>query len=164
MIVGFPPVADARSRVLILGSMPSEASLAKGQYYAHPRNAFWPLMSALLGEPQRSDYAARLDMLLRHGVALWDVAAACEREGSGDAAIRDVIVNDFPAFFAAHPAIRRVYFNGGKAWALYRQHVLPTVDGYVCERLGSTSPAHVISFEARLMDWRRLTDYLREEA
>ena len=88
MITGFAPIADEDSRVLILGSMPSEASLAKGEYYGHPRNAFWPLISALLGEPMRSSYAERVDMLRRNGIALWDVAASCEREGSGDAAIR----------------------------------------------------------------------------
>ncbi len=103
MITGFAPIVDEDSRVLILGSMPSEASLAKGEYYGHPRNAFWPLISALLGEPMRSSYAARVDMLRRNGIALWDVVASCEREGSGDAAIRRVVVNDFPAFYAAHP-------------------------------------------------------------
>jgi hypoxanthine-DNA glycosylase len=163
MIAGFAPIADAGSRVLILGSMPSEASLAKGEYYGHPRNAFWPLVSALFGESFRNDYAARVDMLLRHGVALWDVVASCEREGSGDAAIRRVTVNGFPAFYAAHPAIRYVFFNGGKAWELYKRYVGWMEDGHIYERLGSTSPAHAVSFEVRLEDWQRLIDRLREE-
>lgn len=163
MITGFAPIADDDSRVLILGSMPSEASLAKSEYYGHPRNAFWPLISALLGEPLRSSYAARADMLLRHGIALWDVVASCERAGSSDAAIRNVVANDFPAFLAAHPKIRYIFFNGGKAWELYKKHIGLNDDRYVYERLGSTSPAHAVPFEARLRDWKRLTERLREE-
>jgi TDG/mug DNA glycosylase family protein len=164
MITGFAPIADEDSCVLILGSMPSEASLAKGEYYGHPRNAFWPLISALLGEPLRSSYAARVDMLLRHGIALWDVVASCEREGSGDAAIRHVVVNDFPAFYAAHPNIRYVFFNGRKAWELYKKHVGLNEDRYVYEQLGSTSPAHAVPFEERLRDWQRMIKRLREES
>jgi len=164
MITGFAPIADEDSRALILGSMPSEASLAKGEYYGHPRNAFWPLISALLGEPMRSSYAARVDMLRRNGIALWDVVASCEREGSGDAAIRRVVVNDFPAFYAAHPNIRYVFFNGGKAWELYKRHVGFDEGRHVYERLGSTSPAHAVPFESRLKDWQRLITRLREEA
>jgi len=163
MISGFAPIVNEDSRVLILGSMPSEASLAKGEYYGNPRNAFWPLVSVLLGEPYRSSYMARVDMLLRHGIALWDVAASCERQGSSDAEIRRVSVNGFPAFYAAHPGIRSVFFNGGKAWALYKRYVGLTENEFFYQRLGSTSPAHAVSFEARLRDWQRLTDRLRGE-
>lgn len=161
MIYGFEPIADANSRILILGSMPSEASLKKGEYYGHPRNAFWPLITALLGEPYQNDYAARKAMLLRHGVALWDVAAACEREGSSDAAIRNVAANDFTAFFAAHPGIKRVFFNGAAAHALYKKYI-GFNNRILYEKLGSTSPAHAVSFQSRLDDWRRLTTYIRE--
>jgi TDG/mug DNA glycosylase family protein len=163
MITGFAPIADERSLVLILGSMPSEASLAKGEYYGHPRNAFWPLMSALLKEPVNSGYPDRVDMLLRHRIALWDVVASCERDGSSDADIHNVSANDFSAFFAAHPAIRHVFFNGGKAYELYKKHSKPEDKGIVCHRLGSTSPAHAISFETRLNDWKCLLNHLREE-
>ncbi len=161
LIRGFAPIADANSRVLILGSMPSEASLAKSEYYGHPRNAFWPLVSALLGEPYREEYAARKAMLLRHGIALWDVAAACEREGSGDAAIRNVTANDFPSFFTAHPAVMHVFFNGSKAYELYKRHVGFSEGRFRYDRLGSTSPAHAISFEERLNDWTRILTHLK---
>ena len=161
MITGFAPIVNEDCRMLILGSMPSEASLAMGEYYGNPRNAFWPLVSDLLGEPYRSDYAARVDMLLRHGIALWDVVASCDRQGSGDADIRNVKVNDFPAFYTAHPRIRYVFFNGGKAWELYKRHVGMTESRHIYERLGSTSPAHAVSFEARLHDWRQLSNHLR---
>jgi len=163
MITGFAPLADKRSRVLILGSMPSTASLAKSEYYGNPRNAFWTLVCALLGEPLRSDYTARVDMLLRHEIALWDVVTSCEREGSGDASIRNVTVNNFPAFFVEHPAIRYVFFNGGKAYALYKKHVGIEEGKITFERLGSTSPAHAILFEARLKDWQRITACLNKE-
>lgn len=159
-IRGFAPVADENCRVLILGSMPSVASLEKGEYYGHPRNAFWPLVSALFGEPYREDYAARKAMLLRRGVALWDVAAACAREGSSDAAIRDVTVNDFAAFFSAHPAVKQVFFNGAKAQELFKKRVGLVFDGMQYHRLGSTSPAHAISFDKRLEDWRRMLPYI----
>ena len=100
-IVGFPPVFDSGSRILILGSMPGEASLAAGQYYAHPRNAFWPLIAGVLGVSMPVDYADRLAMLQASGVALWDVIARCKRQGSLDSAIvaDTVCVNDFEGFF-----------------------------------------------------------------
>ncbi len=162
MLYGFEPIADENSRVLILGSMPSEASLVKGEYYGHPRNAFWPLISAILGESYMSSYEARKAMLLRHGVALWDVVAACRREGSSDAAIRAVTVNDFPAFYLAHQQVRHVYFNGGKAFELYKKHIGFSQPDLSYDRLGSTSPAHAVGFEQRMEDWKRLTVSLRE--
>lgn len=163
MIYGFGPIADANSRVLILGSMPSEASLAKGEYYGHSRNAFWPLISELLREAYVSSYEARKAMLLRHGVALWDVVAACEREGSSDAAIKNVLPNDFSSFFAAHHQVRRIFFNGAKAFELYKKHIGFSYEGISYDRLGSTSPAHAVSFQRRMADWKRLTEYLDEE-
>ena len=163
MIYGFGPIADSNSRVLILGSMPSEASLAKGEYYGHPQNAFWRLISEILEEPYDSDYEARKAMLLRNHVALWDVVAACEREGSSDAAIKTVTVNDFASFYTAHQQIRRVCFNGGKAFELYKKHIGLSSHGISYDRLGSTSPAHAVSFQRRLDDWKRLKEYIRGE-
>ena len=163
MIYGFGPIADSNSRVLILGSMPSEASLAKGEYYGHPQNAFWRLISAILEEPYDSGYEARKAMLLRHNVALWDVVAACEREGSSDAAIKTVTANDFASFYKEHPLIKYVYFNGGKAFELYKKHMGFSDQSIGYDRLGSTSPAHAVSFQKRLDDWKRLKEYLRGE-
>jgi len=153
---GFAPIADENSRILILGSMPSVESLRREQYYGNPQNAFWRLMAALLGEPYAEDYANRTAMLLRHGVALWDVLRSCEREGSLDSNIKRPEVNDFAAFFAAHPRISRVYLNGGKAYALFKKHVGFDFPGIEFARLGSTSPAHAVPFEQRLSDWRRI--------
>jgi hypoxanthine-DNA glycosylase len=155
-LIGFPPIEDERSRILILGSMPSVASLKKGQYYGHPHNAFWRLMPELLGEPFTEDYGERKAMLLRHGIALWDVVYRCERAGSLDANIKNPQINDFPSFFSIHPLIRRVYFNGAVAYNLFRRYAGLSFPGITFARLGSTSPAHAVLFEQRLADWRQI--------
>lgn len=156
---GFAPVASSGSRVLVLGSMPGVASLKQVRYYAHPRNAFWPIAAQVLGFDPALDYPQRLQALQAGGVALWDVLQACERPGSLDADIRpDTLVpNDFAAFLTDHPAITRICFNGAKAAALYRRHVLPTLPqaGLEYRDLPSTSPAHAAaSFEKKLAAWR----------
>jgi hypoxanthine-DNA glycosylase len=142
----FAPIADARARVLILGSMPGRASLAAGQYYAHAHNLFWRILGELTGAGPAASYATRTRALKSHGIALWDVLASCVREGSLDAAIDDARANDFAAFYRAHPGIAQVYFNGAKAEACYRRQVLPVLAPGLgpqrCARLPSTSPAN----------------------
>lgn len=145
---GFPPIADAHARVLILGSLPGQESLRQQQYYAQPRNAFWTLMGRLFGAGPDLPYDERARRLIQSGVALWDVCAAAHRPGSLDAAIRpdSVVPNDFAPFIAAHPHIRLIAFNGSKAAELYRRLVLPGLpaahQAIRCETLPSTSPAH----------------------
>lgn len=157
---GFPPISRPDARVLILGSMPSRESLAQGQYYAHPRNAFWPIMTTLL-EFNAGDYAQRTGQLTARGVAVWDVLQACYRSGSLDSAIanRGMVTNDFPAFLRRHPHLRRIYFNGSKAEALYLKQVLPALSRAAASlplrRLPSTSPAHAgLSLEQKRAAWR----------
>ena len=155
---GFAPVAADDARVLVLGSMPGVASLRQAQYYAHPRNAFWPLAAQIFGFDPGMDYDERLRALQANGVALWDVLQACERPGSLDADIRrDTLVpNDFGAFLARHPSIMRICFNGAKAAAMFRRHVLPGLPGapLPCVELPSTSPAHAAaSFAQKLASW-----------
>lgn len=157
-IRSFPPVAAPDARRLILGSMPGEASLNAGQYYAHPRNAFWRIMGDLLGAGPALPYPARLARLTAAGIALWDVVADCERRGSLDAAIvrESVQANDFRHFFAEHPGIEQVFFNGAAAEKLFRRHVLPGLDGVPIElhRLPSTSPAHAArGYADKLAAW-----------
>jgi len=144
----FAPVADKKARALILGSMPGEASLKAGQYYAHPRNAFWSIVCRVLGARGELSYEARLRLLKAHGLALWDVLGSCVRPGSSDSAIQksSIRVNEFAAFFRAHPGIRYVFFNGAKAEECYRKYALPALPAGCAaleyRRLPSTSPAH----------------------
>ena len=155
---GFPPVAAPGARVLILGSMPGQASLRASQYYAHERNAFWRIMGDLLGAGPELPYAQRLEKLTGAGIALWDVIAACERPGSLDADIvgSSVAPNDFAAFFAVHRDIARVFFNGAAAETAFRRHVLPGLAGASLRliRLPSSSPAHAArSYAEKLTAW-----------
>jgi hypoxanthine-DNA glycosylase len=155
----FPPVARRDAEVLILGSMPGAASLAANQYYAHPRNAFWRIMGSVLGFDPAAPYAVRVNALKTARIALWDVLRSCVRPGSLDAMIADEEPNDFAAFFRAHRRIARVYFNGAKAEASFRRHVLPALDarGIAFARLPSTSPAHAaLSLARKTAAWRRV--------
>lgn len=159
----FPPIEDARARVLVLGSMPGAASLAAGRYYAHPRNLFWPIVCDLLGADPALPYASRARLLKAGGIALWDVLETCAREGSLDSAIDDatVVANDFATFYRRHPRIERVFFNGAKAESAYRRHVAAAVRTLgrprIYVRLPSTSPAHAALPFARKRDaWRAI--------
>jgi len=157
-IRSFAPLVDAASRVLVLGSMPGVASLEADRYYAHARNQFWPIVGRLCGFDPALPYDTRLAHLRAHGIALWDVAGECIRPGSLDARIQagSVSPNDIGGLLAHHPGIARVRFNGAAAEALFRRHVLPTLDPVPdLLRLPSTSPAHAaMGFEAKLAAWR----------
>lgn len=155
----FAPVAAVDARVLILGSVPGQASLQAVQYYAHPRNAFWPIMGELFGAAPECPYPERLQQLKRHGIALWDVLASCSRPGSLDADIDDatIIVNDFAKFFGVHPHIRRIVFNGTMAEHCFRRYADPQQSSHIAERwrLPSTSPAHAaMAYRDKLERWR----------
>jgi TDG/mug DNA glycosylase family protein len=156
----FPPIEDQSARTLILGTMPGVASLAAGQYYAHPRNAFWTILADLLGFDPSLAYVERTQRLIGAGIALWDVLRSCERRGSLDSKIdrTSVVANDFARFFEEHPCVDRVFFNGGNAEALYRRHVSRTLVGTRVvshTRLPSTSPANAsIAAAAKAEAWR----------
>jgi hypoxanthine-DNA glycosylase len=161
MLTGFPPIVDDRARVLVLGSMPSAASLQAVQYYAHPRNLFWRINGELLGFDAADDYTTRTGALRDAGIAVWDVLHACERDGSLDSSIaRDTMVtNDFHALFVDYPGIGAVFFNGAKAEQIYLRHVAPTRDEMAFRRLPSTSPANAaISYDVKLRAWRAIID------
>jgi len=159
-IQGFPPIARRGARLLVLGSMPGVASLAAGEYYAHPRNLFWPIMGVLLGFSPDASYAKRTAALGAAGITLWDVVGSCVRPGSLDAAIDDdsIVANDFVAFFGQHRRIARVCFNGRKAESAWRRHVqpeLPRTRKLDYRLLPSTSPAHAgMSYRRKLQVWR----------
>ncbi len=119
-LVGLAPLGDADARVLIMGSFPGEASLAAREYYGHPRNHFWTLIGAVIGESLKAlDYVRRVERLRAHRIAVWDVIAQCEREGSLDSAIRAEIANDIGTLLRRSPRIATIAFNGGKS-ASYR--------------------------------------------
>ena len=143
--VGFPPSIDANCTHIILGSMPGAASLRAQQYYAYPQNRFWRLMAYLLegGEPPQ-DYAARLQMLLRHHIALWDSIASCEREGSLDSAIRAAKPNDFTALLVHYPRLSTFCLNGGKSAETFRRANKPLLErgDLTFHALPSTSAAN----------------------
>ncbi len=162
-IQSFAPIARRDAVVLILGTVPSRASLAAGQFYGHPQNAFWKIMGELFDAGREVPYAERQRRLKRQRVAVWDVLRECEREGSLDSAIvaASEVPNDFVTFFARHRQIRAVFFNGTKAEQTFRRKILPELndrlDGIHLERLPSTSPANAsYRYEQKLARWRRI--------
>lgn len=155
LLTGFPPILDSAVRILILGSFPGEASLAAQQYYAHPRNQFWRLMTAVFEDDFVSlPYEQRVQRLLAHHVGLWDVLAACEREGSLDAAIRRPQANEFAVLKQQCPQLEKVCFNGKTSG---RFEPLFAAAGFRTLVLPSSSPANAqLSFEQKLAQWQNI--------
>lgn len=152
---GLPPVTGVDARVLILGSFPSERSLAADEYYANARNQFWSLLGTVFDFDALAPYSERVDAVTGHGVALWDVVHSCRRAGSMDAKIdrKTLVMNDFGPLLARHSTIERIYVNGLTAFELFERHagvVLPTV------RLPSSSGALPMSFADKLTRWREV--------
>ncbi len=165
----FNAVSSPAARVLILGSMPGQMSLEQQQYYAHPRNTFWPIMGTLLGFSPQRPYRQRLQCLKSRGIALWDVLKSCERPGSLDSSIAEssIVPNDFAAFFRRHPHIRAIFFNGAKAEQSFQRHVLSTLplsaQQLMRQRLPSTSPAHAgLSQAEKLRQWEMILGQLQQ--
>ncbi len=154
-LVGFPPVMNNDTTVLILGSFPGVASLAAAQYYAHPRNQFWKLLETLLQEPLTTlPYELRLERIQAHGFGVWDVLAQCERTGSLDTAIRNPIPNGLTSLPTLAPQLQKIGLNGKRAG---RFAPMLSSAGYQTLTLPSSSPAHAaLSFEQKLEIWRGL--------
>jgi TDG/mug DNA glycosylase family protein len=161
-VYSFPPIASRTSRVLILGTMPSKASLRARQYYAHPQNAFWRIIGGIVGFDPASPYQARTALVQSAGIAIWDVLKSCTRESSLDSDIdgATAVPNDIPAFLVEHSRIQRICFNGAKAEALYMKHVRPRLAAhpdvqYV--RLPSTSPANAsLALSEKIRAWHAI--------
>ncbi|KQC04829.1 MAG: hypothetical protein APR53_09620 [Methanoculleus sp. SDB] len=155
---GLPPVIGPDPAVLILGSFPSVRSLAAGEYYAHPHNAFWRIMGAIGCADPDAPYTRRCASLAGCGIALWDVVASCRREGSGDAQIRDAVPNDIARLVDGHRGIRIIALNGKSGAERWLKHFFP--DLVSAERpavvtLPSTSPANArLTLEAKITAWR----------
>jgi hypoxanthine-DNA glycosylase len=156
----FPPVVNARARVLVLGTLPGEESLRRREYYAHPRNLFWPIVFGLFGATPAIDYAERLAFVMAQRIALWDVCELGEREASADSTIRRERPNAIDRLLDTHPPIRAVAFNGSGARRLYDRHLARRSDlAYLA--LPSTSPAHArLDFAAKLARWTALREVL----
>jgi len=150
---GLPPIADANTRLIVLGSFPGVASLRAQQYYGHPQNAFWRILGTLWQRPlQQSSYAVRVAALREHGLGVWDVYASCEREGSLDVDIRDATLNDLAGLRVLCPQLQAVAHNGGESFR-HARHTRTL--GLPVYRLPSTSPANAgWSFERKLAAWR----------
>lgn len=166
-IDGFAPIVSGNASVLILGTMPSEASLLRQQYYGHPRNAFWPMMIAMFGLDPGLCYQRRKEMLMENGIAVWDVLQSCNRLGSQDSNIKlaTIKTNDLAGFFTEYNCIKRVYFNGRMAEKLYQKQILPALNHrfsyleYQC--LPSTSPAYAsLKFEQKMEAWKVIKQHV----
>ena len=159
----FAPIVDARSLVLVLGTLPGEESLRRHEYYAHPRNLFWPIVCALFGEAPPASYGDRLSYVASRRIALWDVCASAERAASADATIRCEVPNAIDELIADHPAIQAVAFNGNGAQRLYDRYFRRR-GGLAYLALPSTSPAYArLGFAEKLVRWSPLREVLRAE-
>lgn len=164
-VQSFAPIIGASPRIIILGSMPGVASLEATQYYAHPRNAFWPIMGQLFGIDHEADYAHRIAALEQLPLILWDTLADCFRPGSLDSNIdmKSARANDFAGLLQRFPEIRAILFNGATSEKYFRQLVLPGLiaDEVELMRMPSTSPANAgMNFDQKLAAWRRLLDFV----
>ncbi len=157
----FAPIVDQSTRILLLGSLPGEASLARGQYYAHPQNQFWRLVGETLGQPEFSamPYDDRLDILLKAGIGLWDTVRSAQRRGSLDSAIRNLVLSPLTDFTAGLPELRAVGFNGAKSASIGRKQL----DGgpFALIDLPSSSPAFAgMPFAQKAARWMKLREFL----
>lgn len=155
MIHSFPPAVNRQTRILVIGSMPSTASLKAQEYYAYKHNQFWKIIFAIFAQGRTPDgYADKINTLLTHRTGLWDALAACERTGSLDGNISKPEPNDFPALFARYPAIETLLFNGQAARAHFKRAFGD--GGKTCLTLPSTSPAHAaLSYHEKLHRWKQ---------
>ena len=154
-IQSFEAITRFDAKILILGSIPGVVSLREKQYYAYPGNQFWRILYALFEIPLETEYEKKILFLKEHKIALWDVIQSCHRIGSLDTNIRSEEINHFDQFFKSFPQIHFVFFNGSKAYDLFRRkigHTFPTIQSYI--QLPSTSPARTIPFEKKLTEWR----------
>ena len=155
----FPPVVAPTTRLLVLGSLPGDRSLAAQRYYAHPQNQFWRLVSAAIRRDITAlPYEDRLAALLDAGVGLWDVVASATRPGSSDAAIRHLVANDLPALVVTLPDLRAIAFNGATAHRHGTKQLGPTALDLIA--LPSSSPLHTIGLAAKLPAWAALHAFL----
>ncbi len=151
----FDYIADETTTTLIIGSMPGVASLAAGEYYAHKHNLFWRFVFEAFGKDYNApDFAAKIALLTTHGFGLWDAAKSCVRDGSLDTNIKNAIPNDFRTLFKKYPQIKRLLFNGQKAFQLFKRFHGDLLEAFDYAVLPSTSPANAsIPLDKRRQMW-----------
>ena len=163
--IGFAPITKPDATILILGSMPGQKSLEEHQYYAHPRNNFWPILFELFNASESLNYKQRKQLLYDNKIAIWDVLKSCYRQGSLDSDIdlSTIEANDFRPFFNKHSKIKNVFFNGTKAEQLYKKEVLKNLSSnqnLKYQKLPSTSPAHAaMTMQQKLLVWKIIKDF-----
>lgn len=162
MLSSFSPIVDENCRILILGTMPGPESLRKQEYYGNKRNAFWEIIYSLFGYKLNDDYRKKKEFVLKHKVALWDVLKFCDREGSGDANIKNPVPNDFKTFLVQYYNINTIFFNGKTACNLFKKFAGSKADymNISFYTLPSTSPANAVKFEDKLLQWRLISTVL----
>ncbi len=160
------PIIDQDTRVLILGSMPSQQSLTKQQYYGNPRNHFWPIIGEILGSDVSNDYQLKIQLLIQHRIGLWDTIQSCERQGSLDSTIKEIVPNDLSKILRIYPSIRLILFNGGKSFDVFKKYIgldfLKDVDVDFA-KMPSTSPIpgkNIKSFNEKIEEWRIIERYI----
>ena len=153
VLQSFAPIADEKTKVLIIGTMPSIASLAVNEYYAYKYNAFWPIISKIYGKPL-NNYSDKIMAAKSLGIGLWDCLYSCERNGSADSNITKELPNNFPYLLRQYPNIKKLLFNGKKAYQLFCKFYPQLLKEYIYEILPSTSPANAsVSFDNKLQLW-----------
>lgn len=156
MICSFPPIVNGNAEILILGTMPGAMSLARQEYYAHRQNHFWKIIFSLFSAlPVPENFADKINLLHQNKIALWDVLAYCEREGSLDSNIKNHVENDILGLLKSHPKIRTIVFNGQQSHKFFMKK-FGQIDGIDFYIMPSTSPAHTIKFEEKLQAWSRI--------
>jgi hypoxanthine-DNA glycosylase len=157
----FPPIIDSNCHILLLGSMPGVKSLEHLEYYAHPQNHFWPIMAAVCKEKLPTTYQGKTRLLLKHGLALWDVIDTCTRKGSLDGAIRDAKANNMETLIKQYPRLKVIFCNGQSSFKMYQKYH-PHFD-FPVDILPSSSPAYTKPLTWKTQEWmRKLKPYLRK--
>lgn len=153
MIHSFSPIVNSTTKLLILGTIPGNISLQQQEYYGNARNQFWKIMQPILGHSDTLlDYHSKIQLLQHHHIGLWDVVAACEREGSLDLNIKNPVVNDFVSFLKQYPTITTILFNGKAGYSLFFKK-FGQIKGITYYVMPSTSPANTMSFDNKLKIW-----------
>lgn len=159
--IAFPPIIDNDSLILLLGTMPSEESIRKQEYYGHKSNQFWKILFTLYNKPLAPDYKERVAFLQNKRIALWDVLSSCEGIGSADKDIQNEKPNDFTALFTKYPKIRHIFFTSLKAKEFYVKYIGFT-DNIIFHTLPSPSPANArMNFAQKVEGWKIIFDTLQ---